>query len=102
MNAQNAAQFLPLVQALADGKTIQLHGNRGWEDVEPPGNIGFNFPIEDYRIKPELPKPRECWRNYYAMGPGGGIYPSREKADASQIDNRAECVHFREVLPETP
>jgi hypothetical protein len=56
MNKHNAAQFLPLVQALADGKTIQLlHTVRGWEDGE---NIDFSLPPESYRIKPE---PREFW-----------------------------------------
>jgi hypothetical protein len=54
MNKDNAAQYLPIVQAVADGKTIQFKGNLGkWEDMDDPAF--FQGP-ESYRIKPE---PRE-------------------------------------------
>ena len=57
MNANNAAQFLPLVQALADGKTIQVDvgptGKVVWRDIADPV---FNAIASEYRIKPE---PRE-------------------------------------------
>ena len=49
MNKDNAKQFLPLVQALADGKTIQ-HLCNGWEDLE---SVNFSYTPETYRIKPE-------------------------------------------------
>jgi hypothetical protein len=55
MNKHNAAQFLPLVQALADGKTIQKICNDTWEDLESPF---FHDEPERYRIKQE---PREFW-----------------------------------------
>jgi hypothetical protein len=50
MTKQNAKEFLPLVQALADGKTIQLNIEGEWVDNENPE---FAFPRDDYRIKPE-------------------------------------------------
>jgi len=53
MNKDNAAQFLPLVQALADGKTIQKIQRDTWEDLE---SHSFYDEPERYRIKPE---PRE-------------------------------------------
>ena len=55
MNRENAAAFLPLVQALADGKTIQYFSpiREAWEDAE---SLAFDSPPESYRIKPE---PRE-------------------------------------------
>lgn len=53
MNAQNAAAYLPLVQALAEGKTIQLNSGSSespkWEDMQ---HLDFSCCIEDYRIKP--------------------------------------------------
>jgi len=56
MNKDNAHLFLPLVQALADGKTIQyMHLIHGWIDMI---EIGQGEATE-YRIKPEPPKPRE-------------------------------------------
>jgi hypothetical protein len=51
MNAQNARKYLPLVQALADGKTLQLEGYAGWVDLND--EIDFGATPQDYRIKPE-------------------------------------------------
>jgi hypothetical protein len=54
MNAQNAKEYLPLVQALADGKTIQCRYQIE-DDWYEESEINFNWPLESYRIKP---KPR--------------------------------------------
>lgn len=53
MNSSNAKQFLPLVQALADGKTLQYFIDGKWNDMNSNGVIGFDGPPERYRIKPE-------------------------------------------------
>lgn len=57
MNKDNAKDYLPLVQALAEGKVIQhrSHISGKWGDV-----VRTNFPDEPdcYRIKPE---PRRAW-----------------------------------------
>ena len=73
MNKDNAAQFLPLVKALAEGKTIQfcVMGNQ-WEDVK---SVGFNYDPKRYRIKSE---PRVLYVNEYADG--GTAYRSRSHA----------------------
>lgn len=56
MNKGNAKDFLPLVQALADGKTIQYKNHLGeWSDVP---DVVFTAAISRYRIKPE---PIERW-----------------------------------------
>jgi len=57
MNAQNAHEFLPLVQAIADGKIIQENFLGSWVDLENPS---FSMGIEFYRIKPE-PRTFEMW-----------------------------------------
>jgi len=54
MNKDNARDYLPLVQALAEGKTIEfLNSNAQWEDCEYPS---FNQMPVRYRIKPEPKK----------------------------------------------
>lgn len=58
MNASNAKDYLPLAQALAEGKTIQVRILRNgalaeWVDHEPPD---FIFTADRYRIKPEPKK----------------------------------------------
>lgn len=60
MNKDNAAQFLPLVQALADGKTLQWRQgvDSAWHDTG--GEVRFNYDATNYRIKPEV-FTREFW-----------------------------------------
>ena len=60
MNKENAQEFLPLVQALAHGKTLQIDGLAGWVDLSE--EINFEFDPKDYRIKPEL-RTFDIWIN---------------------------------------
>jgi hypothetical protein len=62
MNKENAHLYLPLVQALANGKTIQrvLHfgpNDVRWEDVH---EFKWTYSPDQYRIKPE-PRTWEVW-----------------------------------------
>lgn len=57
MNRTNAHLYLPLVQALADGKQLQFHtaiygqtDNYRWDVIV--GDVKFGLPPEKYRIKP--------------------------------------------------
>lgn len=52
MNKDNAAAFLPLVQALAEGKTIQYCSivDSSWLTV---ADVSFSLPVNQYRVKPE-------------------------------------------------
>ena len=51
MNREQAKAMLPLIQAFAEGKEVQVRGPR---DVWGTGeNLCFDGSIEDYRIKPE-------------------------------------------------
>lgn len=61
MNKNNAKDYLPLVQALAEGKTIQMDSGEGpgpdrWKDVT--GELSFVSEPPRYRVKPE---PRVIW-----------------------------------------
>jgi hypothetical protein len=54
MNKENAHLYLPLVQALAEGKTIEILANRkGCEDWEETVSLDFSCTPDCYRIKPE-------------------------------------------------
>ncbi len=54
MNAQNAKEHLPLVQAMADGKVIEYQDSNGaWSAVD---QTYFSQPIHRYRIKPTEPQ----------------------------------------------
>lgn len=70
MTKENAKEFLPLVQAFAEGKQIQFNPSKysipNWQDVY---DISFEYDSKSYRIKPEPTRvpltsediPAVCW-----------------------------------------
>lgn len=93
MNASNAKDYLPMVQALAEGRVIEHRGSGGWYQLNNPS---FQDPPSDYRIKPE---PKELWTNRYSDGSESPAYESREVAE-SDADEDDPCVQvcYREVI----
>ena len=76
MTRERAKQILPLLQAYAEGKTIQIKADDGWEDLNEPS---FAEPFDSlYRVKPE-PKYRpfaskeECWNEMLKHQPFGWV-----------------------------
>lgn len=94
MNYTNAKDYLPLVQALAEGKVIQCQLDEllNWRDTASPD---FTMAPECYRIKPE---PREIWVNHYtdsAFDTG----PYNSEGQAKRLANAgASQVRYREVI----
>jgi len=89
MNKDNAHKFLPLVQALADGKTIQFeHIDGHWEDGV---NLEFGFDAKSYRIKPE-PRTWKIW----AHENDKDIMPSIPTS--WNTDDSWKCITVQEVL----
>ena len=73
---EEAKEFLPIIQAFAEGKTIQVQENEGyWRDADV---LHFNYDTCRYRIKPE-PKYRpfnsaeECWQEMQKHQPFGWL-----------------------------
>jgi hypothetical protein len=81
MNKENAKDYLPLVQALADGKTIQFkcllmetipyNSDFKWKDIACNSEFKWTNAPDHYRIKPE-PRTWEVW----AHENGKDIMPS--------------------------
>lgn len=92
MNAQNAHEYLPLVQALADGKTLQyLHDNE-WYDYAEDKEFWFNTDASLYRIKSE-PIEYEVWKGKQT----GILYPLTSD-DVDYDPNEFERITIREIL----
>ncbi|YCT77650.1 hypothetical protein QV000_07260 [Stenotrophomonas maltophilia] len=95
MNKDNAKDFLPLVQALADGKVIQIAIVTGdWVDLGE--EVHFRAHPAEYRIKPE---PREIFVPRWPDGFEGAPY--RTEREAKQIlSNETTCkiICYREVI----
>ena len=79
MNKENAHLFLPLVKALADGKTIQYYSDGRW--VDDGGNIGFSNDPDLYRIKPE---PHVRWALYTKNGEYTASYANKAAAEEAR------------------
>lgn len=99
MNKNDAAQYLPLVQALADGKVIQEYrhvdlNKQAWMDCVNPE---FDrYPASNYRIKPE---PREVWVTFSPNGTPlsvASVHPCYVPSDSR--GESAYVSRYREVL----
>ena len=71
MTREEAKKLLPIIQAFAEGKTIQYkNAECEWEDMSIGENLSFIETPSNYRIKPE-PKYRpfksqeECWNEMH-------------------------------------
>lgn len=93
MNASNARDYLPLVQALAEGKVIQVVNifSGGWVDIT---DMDLGAPADQYRIKTE---PREIWRNRFPNGIECGTFYSQEEARQWSV-GEVQHVRYREVI----
>lgn len=91
MNKDNAKDYLPLVQALADGKSIQVLSAGEWKDAEQLTTLSRS--ANDYRIKPE---PREIWFNELPSGTLSGPYFSEDAAFQDRTFGTA-VRRYREV-----
>lgn len=78
MDRQEAKELLPIIQAYAEGKVIQVKDNNIWKDVDANHNCVFLPDSYEYRIKPE-PKYRpfetmeECWQEMQKHQPFGWV-----------------------------
>ena len=80
MTREEAKELLPIIQAFAEGKDIQIINitDDGWDDINDD-RMSFCAKAEAYRIKPE-PKYRpfktqeECWNEMLKHQPFGWIY----------------------------
>ena len=86
MTIEEVKELLPIIQAYADGKTIQLFDEGKWKDVYETDFYGHP---DKYRIKPE-PKYRpfktkeECWNEMQKHQPFGWL--------KSKKDGRFHCI----------
>jgi len=96
MNKNNAAQFLPLVQALADGKVIQFKDNEKWADFHGP-EVSFGNIPSHYRVKPE---PREFAGRVTESGRGDGkrYFTVTISGYQGDLPECSEPITLREIL----
>lgn len=83
MTRKNAKELLPIIQAFAEGKSIQRINSLGeWSDAT--GDVLFYCNPEDYRIKPEpeyrpFKTKEECWQEMMKHQPFGWLKSIRKQ-----------------------
>lgn len=91
MNRQQAKELLPIIQAFADGKAIEVRSNSKynpgeWIETTTPT---FDIKSHEYRIKPK-PKYRpfkdaeECWQEMQKHKPFGWV-KDKNKEDGTYV-----------------
>lgn len=97
MTRQEARDLLPIIQAFAEGKTIQFYCSGKdktsyWADIEPNENIGFSDCVSKYRIKPG-PKYRpfengeECLKEMLKHQPYGWVKYKETKSLITEVSS---------------
>lgn len=97
MNRQQAKDLLPIIQAFAEGKVVEMKTSKGnWEVQE---EMSFVLAPQKYRIKPS-PKYRpfanaeECWQEMQKHQPFGWLKHKTDNVYSfiSKIDK--DCCYF--------
>ena len=78
MAREEAKELLPIIQAFAEGKTIQVKGpDNRWYDYEGKNcKLKFDSRVQDYCIKPKyrpFKNAEECWQEMQKHNPFGWI-----------------------------
>lgn len=98
MTREEAKKLLPIIQAFAEDKTIQVKGpdNRWYDYKKKTCKLNFNSDPKDYRIKPE-PKYRpfnnseECWEEMQKHQPFGWLKCKNEDSFSTYFRVNNDC-----------
>ena len=102
MTREEAKELLPIIQAFAEGKTIQIKKEGDWIEVGENTEVYFSESLSDYRIKPE-PKYRpfknqeECWEEMQKHQPFGWIR-SNVSGILYLIESVSDEIHFNRTF----
>lgn len=103
MTKEEIKKFMPLMQAMMEGKTIQRYYvyGREWVDTEHIC-LEFEDNIRNYRIKPEkeyrpFKNAEECWTEMQKHQPFGWLKrkDSNEYNLLTSVDGSVECEGVR-------
>lgn len=97
MNRQQVKELLPIIQAYAEGKQIEIKTKEGksWSTLEEDDIQYLDFKKCDFRIKPE-PKYRpfkdaeECWEEMLKHQPFGWLKDKNKDSELRNIQALTE------------
>lgn len=99
MNQEQAKKLLSIIQAISEGKTIQVRDmwmlSTGWKDSHDTPLLDLTSPQYDWRVKPEV---KEGWINIYPTAYGeqvsSPLHKTKDSADRNQdtTAKRIACI----------
>lgn len=98
MNRQQAKELLPIIQAFAEGKIIQIKALDGlWHD-DNGGDIRFYAKPKNYRIKPvqkyrPFKNKKECWEEMLKHQPFGWVKDASVMCNVVSISKDGVIAH---------
>ena len=111
MNRKEAKELMPIIQAFAEGKTIQYYDSiidiADWEDCENPNfeNLTYKF-----RIKPEstyrpFANAKECWQEMQKHKPFGWVkstlfkdFALVKRVTTLYVEINREIIDYKDAL----
>ena len=111
MNRKEAKELMPIIQAFAEGKTIQYYDTlidiADWEDCENPDfeNLTYKF-----RIKPEptyrpFKDAEECWQEMQKHQPFGWVkstlfkdFDLVQRVTTLYVEINREIIDYKDAL----
>ena len=111
MNRKEAKELMPIIQAFAEGKTIQYYDSlidiADWEDCENPNfeNLTYKF-----RIKPEttyrpFKDAEECWKEMLKHKPFGWVkstlfkdFALVKRVTTLYVEINREIIDYKDAL----
>ena len=100
MTREEAKEWLPIIQAWAEGKVIETFGDvMRWVETD---NLKFNSSPKFYRIKPErkyrpFETKEECWNEMHKH-PDFGWIRDKEKLSYYPIQEVSNTNHYLNLL----
>ena len=98
MTREEAKEFLPIIQAFAEGKIIQIKALDGlWHD-DNGGDIRFYAKPKNYRIKPvqkyrPFKNKKECWEEMLKHQPFGWVKDGSRMCNVINIREDGVIAH---------
>lgn len=95
MTPQGTAERIPVMQAHAEGKQIEVrcHGEKTWMDAHSPD---WNWEWREYRVKKI---PRTFWINEYTPTNFGQLWTTEAQCDDPRVSaGRIRKIKLVEVL----
>lgn len=89
MDREKAKVLLPIIEAYANGETVQFYSDVRWRDLDRPPS--WAEPVECYRIKPT---PRTFYGIIYRSG-YVNVFKSEDSRDAVWTVGEDEYVRIR-------